>query len=537
MKIRKVAVGNTEVAFVEKNLTDGVNIISSDDNNKGKTIVIQSMMYAMGNEPVFPVSFDYHQYSYYVEFEVNGNVYYLCRKGNTFVLKNGTLLMLFDNTSELKRYWSKYIFELPVIMKNNTLQIADPVLFLQIFFIGQDKKDTSNVLVTRYYNKQDFIEMLYYYTGIENSGLSQDEINEIRQTIKDLNAGKATLLKQHTILKSQNPPVSYLSSTSDRLAFEAKVAQMEKHRDKIESLKKERNRITNKRMKWQTTLKELNSLNRTIECGELRCMDCNSTHISFTTGQKKQNSYAFDVSTVELRTEIINSIKEKIAAYNEEIEKLTGEIGIEQRKLNEAMENESVTLEELVIYHKDVFSAADAEKRISEIESRIASEQTKLKTSDNASESAKQKKDEFFHNTVQSMNEYYHRIDSDSEEDYSNIFTDKATVYSGSEATVFHISKLLALQKVLNHDFPIVIDSFRAEDLSTPEEKRVLELFCGLHNQSILTTTLKTEELGKYNDLESINHIDYDSHLPNHLLQPEYVAEMKELLSVLSLEL
>lgn len=234
---------------------------------------------------------------------------------------------------------------------------------------------------------------------------------------------------------------------------------------------------------------------------------------------------------------IINSIKEKIAAYNEEIEKLTGEIGIEQRKLNEAMENESVTLEEWVIYHKDVFSAADAEKRISEIESRIASEQTKLKTSDNASESAKQKKDEFFHNTVQSMNEYYHRIDSDSEEDYSNIFTDKATVYSGSEATVFHISKLLALQKVLNHDFPIVIDSFRAEDLSTPKEKRVLELFCGLHNQSILATTLKTEELGKYNDLESINHIDYDSHLPNHLLQPEYVEEMKELLSVLSLEL
>ena len=44
MKIRKVAVGNAAEAFIEGNFTNGVNIISSDDNNKGKTIVIQSMM-------------------------------------------------------------------------------------------------------------------------------------------------------------------------------------------------------------------------------------------------------------------------------------------------------------------------------------------------------------------------------------------------------------------------------------------------------------------------------------------------------------
>ena len=59
MKILKVAVGNAHEAFIEDNFTDKVNIISSDDNNKGKTIVIQAMMYAMGNEPTFPTSFEY----------------------------------------------------------------------------------------------------------------------------------------------------------------------------------------------------------------------------------------------------------------------------------------------------------------------------------------------------------------------------------------------------------------------------------------------------------------------------------------------
>lgn len=536
MIIRKVAVGNSEEAFVEKSFSDGVNIISSDDNNKGKTIVVQSMMYALGNEPIFPVSFDYKKYTYYVEFEVNRGYYYLCRRGDNFILKHGTSLMLFDNTSELKRYWTKHIFSLPVITKNGSVRIVDPVLFLQIFFIGQDKKDTSNVAVTRFYNKQDFFEMLYSYMGIGRTVLSQDEIDEIKQQVKNLKEEKKRLLKEHEILSACSQAITYLSTTSDKLTFEAKVKRMEAHRSKIESLKKMRTQAVNKRMKWETTLKELNSLNRTIQCGELRCMDCNSNHISFTTGPVRQKSFSFDVSTVELRHEIINSIKEKIAAYNEEIEKYSLELSNEQKKLNISME-EDVSLEELVIYHEDVFSVAKAEERIDKIDAEVSEKQTQITLSGAASEDARQKKNALVMNIVQEMNAFYRSIDMDGDESYSNLFTDKSTVYSGSEATVFHIAKLLALQKVLNHNFPIVIDSFRAEDLSTPKENRVIQLFKELQNQSILTTTLKTEELGKYRCLDGVTHIDYDSHQANHLLQAENVDEMDALVRKLSIQL
>ena len=57
MKILKVAVGNSSEAYIENNFKDGLNVISSDDNNKGKTIIIQAIMYALGNEPTFPTSF------------------------------------------------------------------------------------------------------------------------------------------------------------------------------------------------------------------------------------------------------------------------------------------------------------------------------------------------------------------------------------------------------------------------------------------------------------------------------------------------
>lgn len=59
MIIKKVALGNSEEAFIEDSFSEGLNIIVSDDNNKGKTIIIQSILYTIGNRPIFPSSFDY----------------------------------------------------------------------------------------------------------------------------------------------------------------------------------------------------------------------------------------------------------------------------------------------------------------------------------------------------------------------------------------------------------------------------------------------------------------------------------------------
>ena len=39
MIIKQIAIGNEIEGFVESSFSDGFNIISSDDNNKGKTIV------------------------------------------------------------------------------------------------------------------------------------------------------------------------------------------------------------------------------------------------------------------------------------------------------------------------------------------------------------------------------------------------------------------------------------------------------------------------------------------------------------------
>ena len=57
MIIKRTAVGNKSEAFIEDRYCNGLNIISSDDNNKGKTIAMQSMMYALGNDPTLLLCF------------------------------------------------------------------------------------------------------------------------------------------------------------------------------------------------------------------------------------------------------------------------------------------------------------------------------------------------------------------------------------------------------------------------------------------------------------------------------------------------
>ena len=119
-----------------------------------------------------------------------------------------------------------------------------------------------------------------------------------------------------------------------------------------------------------------------------------------------------------------------------------------------------------------------------------------------------------------------------------NLFSQKVIKYfSGSEATVYHLVKLYSFAKILNHHLPIIVDSFRAEDLSTEKELIVLDLFSKLDQQVIFTTTLKTEEVGKYDKLKTINHIDYSNHIASKMLSKKYLEEFRKLAKDFSIKI
>lgn len=118
-----------------------------------------------------------------------------------------------------------------------------------------------------------------------------------------------------------------------------------------------------------------------------------------------------------------------------------------------------------------------------------------------------------FDKILQKMNEVAKIIDPERTFEYQDLFTKRGSVVSGSEETIFYIAKIIALACLTKHPCPLIMDSFRAEDLSSEKEKKAIEQLSLLDRQCILTTTLKAEEKGKYSDDEKeINSIDYTNH-------------------------
>lgn len=520
MIVRAIFIGKVDEAYAFEDFQSGLNIISSDDNNKGKTIVIQSIMYCLGNTPAFPTSFSYEDYFHILYVEHKDELIKICRKAKNFVIKKGEEYAVFDNTTEFKRYWSKNIQTWPVIKKDNLWRIVDPELLVQLFFVGQDKKTTSDIINKGWYKKDDFYALLYAMAGINDSKTITEDVESAKQKIKDLKAEKGNLLKENKILKEQNVAFEYLSATNDKIALQNKLKEVEKIKDRLLALRKERSNAISRRTKNELALKELRSLNRTMKTGQIACLDCGSKHIAY---ESADSEFSFDISTAAMRKQILDAVQEKIDIYNEEIARLTNEINVCQSELDSSLEVDDIPLQALLLVRQEMEGAKDADKRINEIDLELQKLDEQLEEKESLSDDVQTKRKELLKDIVAEMNKFYKAVDFASEVEYSDIFTTRDKIYSGSEATEFHLARMYAFEKILQHGFPIIIDSFRAEDLSTEREKRALEMFSELDNQLIFTTTLKDEEENKYANNTLIHNINFSGHVTNKILSEKYV--------------
>lgn len=535
MIIKKVAFGDAEEAYIEDRLTPGFNIIFSDDNNKGKTIVMQSALYAIGNEPIFPSSFNFKDYYHYVEIELDdGKILTACRKGDSYVVKTETGISILDSVSELKRFLTRNGIEFPIIVKDNGLKMVDPVLLYQIFFVGQDKKDSSTIFNDNFYKKEDFWNLAYTLAGLRSTDIVDYDADEIKTRIALLTEEKKVLLEQNKILKKATPSMEIISQKQGNEAFEAKVKKVESVRNSIIEYKKAQNRALQRKTVNERTLSEIRSLNRTPDSGDLYCLDCGSKRIGYSSGDR---SYTFDISDTEMRRNILEAIKDKISTYQEEIENCGLQINALQRQLQELLKEEDIGLESVLIYKNGIVEATDADTRISEIDKEVKALKAQQKAGKQKTEVDQAKRDELKKNLIDTMNQFYKLVDPAGSLVFEDLFSKRTSVYSGCEATEFYLAKLYALATVLAHKYPVMMDYFRDGELSTEKEDVVLRKFGDLPNQIIFTATLKEQELGKYLSHERINAIDYSGNEASHILSERYVAGLKRLLKPLMVKL
>ena len=160
MIIKQIAIGNEIEGFVESSFSDGFNIISSDDNNKGKTIVIQGILYALGNEPpAFPSSFDYKQYIYILQFEESGRVH-------PEIMQEKTASLVTAEISEKRR------------QANETAAEFEEKTLDGLFLEAADKFPDKEALVTcsRRMTYREIKEEAFYISGqLKSMGIKKEE--------------------------------------------------------------------------------------------------------------------------------------------------------------------------------------------------------------------------------------------------------------------------------------------------------------------------------------------------------------------------
>lgn len=530
MIIKKIAFGDASEAYIENKLKPGFNIIYSNDNNKGKTIVMQSALYAIGNDPIFPSSFPFDNYYHYVALELdNGTELEACRKGNSFVVKSNDSISILDSVAELKRFLNRNGISFPVIIKDNIQKIVDPVLLYQLFFVGQDRKDTASIFNSGYYKKDDFWNLMYAMVGIECDIVDVDDKDAIKKKIDLLTEEKKALKSKHKILKSKKATtLDLVSQQRYNESIENKIKKITTLQNKIVILTKSRNRAASRRLVNERTLNEIRSLNRSEATGSLYCVDCGSNHIAYRSGDK---SYTFDITDVEMRRNIMESIQDKISAYEEEEENCKKQINELQRQLQALLKEEELSLETVLMYKNEIIDASSADSRLVEIDNEIKTLKASLVVNSKKSEEDAAKRDALNKQLIEQMNFFYKKVDPNGSIVFDDLFSKRNNTYSGCEETEFYLAKLYAIAIVLKHKYPIMMDFFRDGELSTEKEKTVLQLFSALKNQIIFTATLKSEELGKYKRKKKINGIDYSVNNDSHILSERYVRQFKKLLA------
>jgi len=528
MLIKKIAFGNNTEAFIEKRLTDGLNVIYSYDNNRGKTLVMQGLMFSLGYESIFPTSFPDKDNYFYSEVEIDGETYEFLRKKNTIAIKTDGSMQIFNSIGEMRYFLDKFVFPVPKIQKDNRSMLVDLSLLYEIFFVGQDNRSSSGLISKGQFNKSDFKSMVYNLAGLSTDDINMNDINDVKDRIRELKIKLKAANKKLSLI-NQNPEIAELvSKTYDSSQIQEKIKSISEINEKLSSLNRSRRREINRKSKLEQLVLDLKSLNRDLSGGSVQCGDCESKSIFYS-----NNDLTFEVSNIDVRNGILKSISENIEHKIGMINDYSREINVMQESLSIEMAESPPSFQQIILYQQEIVSERGYDEEAFAITNEINSLKARLDSSQKIDETLKSDRSTFDTNLSDSMNSLYKTIDPNGNLDFVDIFTKNSSTFSGSEGQEFYFCKLIALKNILNHNFPIIVDSFRDGELSTNKEESMLDIYSNLESQVILTSTLKDEEYtdDKYTKNSKINSIDYSSHQDCKILNKDQSEEFMELIS------
>lgn len=316
-----------------------------------------------------------------------------------------------------------------------------------------------------------------------------------------------------------------MSATTDSRDMKEFTEELDRASAVVSDLRKQRNRLAARRTKNKIVLDELRSLKINVKVGSLTCLQCGSENVGY---RMADSGVVFDVTTSEMRTQIICSLEDRISGIEDDLHSVTRQLRNAQEVLDDLLEAKpEVTLADIMACKDDFLNVRDIDTQIRQNQDDMDRIDEMLSNDQDVSRELRFQREEFRKELLSSMNYARKFISGNpSEADYTELFTTRANVLSGSDGTIYFAARLFAIAKVLDHGMPLLVDSFRADDLSSDRENRLLDLLSRLTNQMILTTTIKREEgSSQYAEDNRVQAIDYSDHNVDKLLSLQFNEE------------
>lgn len=528
MQILKIAVGNAKEAFIEKRFNSNINLILSNKNNRGKTIVFQSLMYALGNDPIFPKGFRVDDYYYFCELKNNNTIYKILRKKNVYTIKTTDALLYYTTTEDFRNWFSDNVFLLPKFRNDNGITKTDLPLFYQLFFLPQDKRNTSNIINPGFRNKKDFIALIESMLFSEADDCDYLLLSELKDKKKKLENERDDIFKKDNFIKKNVSLAATIFPSIDKLEAEKIKTQINDLNTEISKIKNKIRKEENRKSKLISLLTELRSVNKLITEGSLSCAECGSDKIVFNVDDS-----TFDLSNDFVRAQIIESIQLQINDKSQICDDLSSAQYKLEDRLRELIISQPQDLSDFLLYKNEIEKSDSNSKLIEYKTEEITNLKKQIeeinKKEEKRNKIIKEKYDQLLFN----MREVVRKIDVNSAVFIDDLFTKNKENFSGSDGSIFYFAKLLSLNKYLTLPFPIIIDSFREGEVSSDTEEIMLNEFSEIKNQIIISATLKNEEydVKKYKKYKNINVIDYSDVQNCKLLNESYIDEFYSIVS------
>lgn len=338
---------------------------------------------------------------------------------------------------------------------------------------------------------------------------------------------KADIAATKKLLKllKKNPDVSgYVDKYGDSSQFDSFRIKVKKLHNEIVEYKKRRNLEYNRKEKLESLVQELNSLNREIEQGNVICAKCGSDKIIY-----KSKGMSFEVSNSYVRKQVLSSIAYQISQKEEIIREYSYQLQQLQDELKKIQQEVPVELHRILLFSEIILSEIDYDNKLKDLCEQLEVLQANDKSISDSAKEAKQKCKEMKEDIVSRMNKLYREVDPQGRTFFDDIFTKRDETYSGSEEQEYYYSRVLAINYYFNYSYPLLIDCYRSDEISSQKEDIMIKNFISRKKQVIITSTLKKEEYtaNKYDQYKgNANVIDYSNNESSKLLQSQYIARL-----------